>query len=304
MSNNISHVIQAIAKIEIVKHLNLSVESVGKESRRSSIIKLQGNGEQYALKIALDDFSVTAASTENRSGSIRREACILKLLDDFTNNVYVASGDHGSQAWLLTKWIDGDSSTITAKSIKSQTKNDTRRMKKCMLDFFINLIQKVSNLHKLGYVHGDLQPVHFIINFLDGVHLIDFEFSKHIDDATDFYKGGLVHYNSPETAKAMLENNVNIPLDFLTEIYSVASVIFFLYTGKTSTYYGSYDYKNIQMEKKLMCIAGDKRNTFKHAGAEPFPELESILSWCLEADRSRRCPSIESAVEEMQKITL
>jgi len=74
------------------------------------------------------------------------------------------------------------------------------------------------------------------------------------------------------------------------------------YTGKPSTFYGSYDYKSIPLEEKLMGIVAGKKSTFVQTQAEPFPELEKVLSWCLETEREERCPNLSYAIKELEKI--
>lgn len=38
------------------------------------------------------------------------------------------------------------------------------------------------------------------------------------------------------------------------------------------------------------------------AQAEPFPELEKVLVWCLETEREKRCQDLSSAIKELEKV--
>jgi DNA-binding helix-hairpin-helix protein with protein kinase domain len=93
-----------------------------------------------------------------------------------------------------------------------------------------NMLHKVIELYELGYLHGDLQPNHFIIDAAGGYHMIDLETAFRMNDPESSYRGALVHYVSPEIADGMMNGNESIPLDVVSEIYSFAAVVFFLAT--------------------------------------------------------------------------
>jgi hypothetical protein len=88
------------------------------------------------------------------------------------------------------------------------------------------------------------------------------------------------------------------------EVYSAASVVFFLYTGHTSADYGTADYRTVSLVDRLRCIAAGRRNSFAQVGAEPFRELEQVLDWCLQVDRQQRCPSLARAISTLAAIAL
>jgi serine/threonine protein kinase len=173
-----------------------------------------------------------------------------------------------------------------------------------LLGIFRQILVKTLALHNLGYVHGDLQPDHFLFNEAGNVYLLDLALAMRTGDHTFAYKGGLVHFNSPEVCVQLLQGSEKIPLDVLSEVYAAASVVFFLYTGHTSTHYGTDDFSMVPMEERLRCIAAGRRSSFASIAAEPFPELEQVLDWCLQVDRQQRCASLTRAVEALAAISV
>lgn len=216
-----------------------------------------------------------------------------------SSNIYVDHGIHQRQAWLLLDWIEGKHAASVGKSIKNQENEE--RVRKDFVNLFIKLSNKVSNLHECNYIHGDMQPSHFIQDGLGRIHLIDFGLAKLVSANSMYYTGGLVHYDPPETAEAILDNE-QPPIDFLTDMYSFGSSLFFIYTGMTSTYYGSDDHRSIPMKQKLMSIAGGDRRTFKDAHALAFPELEEILNRCMRYDRGKRYASLKDVTSALQHL--
>lgn len=280
--------------------LELNCEKITESSRRRVVGKLKGAQENYAIKLVTQNSDVEAFSLA--SSGIVREAEVLRELSVVLDDLYFAHGQDEAKSWLITKWLEGDGSTDVCKVLR--VLDDKVDMKLRFLTLFIEMMKKVLRLHDLGYVHGDIQPAHFLIDHTSKVSLIDFELTRKADDREFTFGGGLVHYNSPEVARGMLKGDKNIPFDIISEIYSVGSALFFLYTGKTSTYYGSYDYKSIPMQDKLKCITQGRIPAFGEADAHAFPELEEVLRSCLEHDRAKRCNGLEQAITQLQSIRI
>ena len=58
--------------------------------------------------------------------------------------------------------------------------SDSRYSKNQSRDVCLKLITQVEKLHKLGYLHGDLNPSNVVISDNKEVYLIDFEFPSEI----------------------------------------------------------------------------------------------------------------------------
>ena len=173
------------------------------------------------------------------------------------------------------------------------------------------MFAKVAELHALGYLHGDLQPDHF--RWVDGtVQLLDFALTHRTDEDFD-YPGALVHFSAPEVCAQQLAgsspghcspgHDSPVRYDEQAELYSLAAVVFFLYTGQLSVYYGNEDAK-LDLEKKRERIAQGHRATFAGAGAEPGSGLERILEKCLSADKRARYGSVAEAAHDLYDLAL
>lgn len=260
---------------------------------------LRGPEGGFFLKFAPEQTFGSDGTDLRRAERIRREASLLRELGALAAHQFAAAGELDDGSWLLTRSVKGRSATEVSREIARRDERDNRQ---AMLKLIILLLDHVANLHRQGYLHGDLQPPHFFIDDEQKVTLIDFELGRKIGEKDVYYRGALVHFNAPEIAERMLLDDDCIEYDRLSEVYSAASVMYSIYTSKPSTNYPSEDHKSLPRAVKLRCIVNSERRTFAEAGAPEFPELESVLDSCLVADRSQRCPDLDHAIEALQQL--
>ncbi len=77
------------------------------------------------------------------------------------------------------------------------------------IHLFFSMAQKIREIHRAGFIHGDLQPAHFIISDC-GINVIDWALSHRPDNLEFPYKGALYHFVAPETAKQMYDNTKRV----------------------------------------------------------------------------------------------
>jgi hypothetical protein len=270
-------------------------------ARQGMACRVAVNGEEMLLKyvgVTIDDPTVA-----RRIQTLQREAQLLadlRMVDD----LYIDHGELDSVVWLLRRWISGVSAWKYCSYVRSHPLEDKYKYR--FVADLCMMLEKVIQLEEAGYLHGDLQPNHFIVDNRGEFHLIDLELAIDKGDSESGYGGALVHFASPETAVGMLANNHTIRLDLLSEVYSFGAVAFFLYTGKTANAYGDSlegdDLKDISKEQKLIAISQGRTRSFAQVGAEAFPELERVLKWCLEVDRNQRCPTFSAARAALEHI--
>lgn len=88
--------------------------------------------------------------------------------------------EHGINAPKILKW-DDVSSELTTEWIDGHVILSHTGNIKVSMRLAHKLIAQVEELHKLGYLHGDLNPTNVMIS-KDEVYLIDFEMSTEIDN--------------------------------------------------------------------------------------------------------------------------
>lgn len=239
--NNSLTISNAIKDIELIKQISAR--------RGVSIWKIKRDGQYHVLKIAkLEKEDPTEKYNHDfRIYTLKQEVKILKELDDFTEGMYSFSGKDENAIWVATKWIEGKSVSLLARQLREE--NVAGNAKQGLLNLIIKVFEKTADLHDLKYIHGDIQPAHYILKEDGELSLIDFGLSKKMGEET-MCKGTFLHYAAPEIAKGMLAEAENVILTQKSDIYAAASLAFILYTGKTSTYYGTYDYMSVSFKEK------------------------------------------------------
>ena len=294
-----------IAHVSERSGLPLELEAEVSNRRGARMLKLAAGERRFGLKVALKMATKTGASTA-------REAAVLQELRSFTP-IYVDSGDDQGFSWLLLTWVAGQSVYRYIKELRDCLEPDTKPKR---LELFAAMFAKVAELHALGYLHGDLQPDHF--RWVKGtVQLLDFALTHRTDEEFD-YPGALVHFSAPEVCAQQLACSSPghcspghcspVRYDERAELYSLAAVVFFLYTGQLSVDYGNKDMK-LNLEEKRKRIAQGHRTMFAGAGfvgagAELWSELERILEKCLSADRGARYGSVAEAAHDLYTLAL
>lgn len=264
------------------------------KSYRGGVYKVSNNKDElFALKFVDKSSELDLYESGDRETSLLSEARSLQLLDKFTNYIYV---DHGSEAdvtWLITRWIQGRSIRSITEDLNCIEDKVTRKIK--LLQLFRKVFQKVGDLHDFGFVHGDLQPQHFLVDDENEIHLLDTEFVTKRKDVNKNYRGGLVHFNAPEVAEAILEEASQVPLDTLTDIYALAAVVFTTYTGVPMPNYGM-DYTKAGYRLKLTRVAEGFKKKIINTNAKEFVELQVLLDFCAMRHREYRCNSLATAI--------
>lgn len=289
-------IINFIERINEATTLNLSIVKQ-LQTRKGYAYRVTQSGIDMLLKI----IELKTDDGLTRTRSLQKEATILRELKNFTNDLYVTSGELDDHFWLLRKWIRGKTAPSQLAYIQEKPLSTENKIR--FLCDSSAMLEKVIDLYQAGYLHGDLQPSHFIFDE-DSIHLIDLELAIKINDPNFYYRGALVHFVPPETADGMLQNTTKIPLDPVSEIYSFAAVIYFLYTQVVPVAYGdtmedtSFDFP---FEDQLIAVKDGRVRSFKQAGADPFPELEQILLKCLQKNRLNRFQSFDELLNAFQK---
>lgn len=98
--------------------------------------------------------------------------------------------------------------------------------------------EALAALHAQGWVHGDIQPAHFIIG-PGGAHLIDLALAcgGEVPAEYDFpYRGCLVHYESPEISRSVLASGTAVPT-MQGDMYALGASLLISATGRRHVAY-------------------------------------------------------------------
>lgn len=90
----------------------------------------------------------------------------------------------------------------------------------------------LADLHRTGWVHGDVQPAHLILD-ATGATLIDLGLARggYVPPRWDFpYRGCLVHYEAPEIARSVLAHGTARPTRE-SDVYALGASLLISATG-------------------------------------------------------------------------
>lgn len=285
-----------------LERMKLSREAELPGARGGAVRVLDEAKRRYCLKAASSDAPPPRPGLEARFATLSRELSFLESREELTDNLLILGEVTAEKVWLLTRWVDLPNLHEATKSLRLRgTASNSDAASFCRL--VCSVATKVGSLHEAGFVHGDLQPRHILIDASTGsVQLLDFELTHQPAEKQVRYSGGLVHYNAPEIAQLMLAGRHDIAIDPLAEVYSLCSLLFFCLTGSVSGDYGNPDLTATTLEAKLSQIAQGRKNSFESTGISSHPAVVTLLSWGLQAERSARCPSLAELAESSRKI--
>ncbi|MEM7676847.1 MAG: protein kinase, partial [Myxococcota bacterium] len=166
----------------------------------------------------------------------QREA---KVLRELPTKVGFSSLDEGvveDTHYFVTDWFEVRPVKETAKRVRQHL---TTSNKKRLLTLVRQCAELIDATHRAGWVHGDVQPSHFIETDSGDVRLVDWALARRVDNPEQWpHSGSLVHYSAPEIAEAMLGRQKESGYGVSSEIYSLCATLFMFFTGKTVVDYG------------------------------------------------------------------
>ncbi|QIK06634.1 protein kinase [Streptomyces sp. ID38640] len=152
-----------------------------------------------------------------------REAVILRQL--ITEEVRFGEWEEGT--WSMQPWRDGEA--LFARWEPSRHPSEPREPN---LAEALSCAAALAALHEAGWVHGDVQPNHFVIG-PTRTALIDLALAQggEIPESYDFsYRGCLVHYEAPEISESVLATGTAVPTQE-ADVYALGASWFISATG-------------------------------------------------------------------------
>ncbi|MFJ2771884.1 protein kinase [Streptomyces sp. NPDC087300] len=178
-----------------------------------------------------------------------REAAVLHAL----GRPHIAYGPWDRGTFSVQPWYDGVAlwPLWEYRRKGAQTPIDYEIAAQCA--------EALDRLHSDGWVHGDMQPAHLIV---DGgsVHLIDLAFAHggSVNSRYDFpYPGCLVHYEAPEISRAVLATGTATPSP-AADVYALGASLLISATGIRAMEYPDH----AEREEQRQAIVDNKRRPF------------------------------------------
>ena len=198
----------------------------------------------------------------------------------------------GSGLALLTEWVFGSDATNAAAAIR---RREARRQER-LLALCADIATAFAEVHESGILHGDVHPRNVLVEGRGAVRLIDFGLAQPIERAEESGpRGGVAFYFDPEFAEAQ-RSHKPASLGALGEQYSVASLLYQLWTG---VYYVDW---SLERDELLRQIVEEDPLPFEKRGVPAWPALEEILRHALEKRPERRFPSMRAFAEALRTL--
>ncbi len=133
------------------------------------------------------------------------------------------------------------------------------------------------------------------------VHLVDFALAQgpRPFPSEVVYRGGLVHFTAPETAIDILAtpDDQLITIDEPAEVYALAAVLHFAWTGLPPT---TYTDDHAPWRDKLTDVAHGRHHDLASIRPWPWPEFENALRHALNREPEKRIPSMTTLRDTLE----
>ncbi|MFI8369213.1 protein kinase [Streptomyces sp. NPDC085466] len=199
--------------------LNPGAKRLVLNRRGSTVWEVTTDHGPYAVKVGYP--SRTHAWTALAPA---REAAILRQL----THERILSGEWERGTWSAQPWRRGDSLYDLWEPHRLGADSPVPN-----LDEALSCAVALAALHGKGWVHGDVQPAHFIIGRTAGTFLIDLALAQggRVPRGCDFpYRGCLVHYEAPEISASVLESGTATATQE-ADVYALGAALFISATG-------------------------------------------------------------------------
>lgn len=190
--------------------------------------------------------------------------------------------------YLVLEWVDGP--TLYAWREKTLGVRDMETL----LDLAVDCCKGIEAIHAQGLVHGDITPRNILLtgkNNLFSAKLTDFGLAWDTDLGRPVRMGGTLRYAAPEQLSR------GQAVDHRTDIYSLATVLFYLFSG---TYYLG----EISEDEDVLRTAIVEKSplSLKTVQGACNTDLDELIACMLEKDHVKRPAAVSDVLERLQAI--
>jgi serine/threonine-protein kinase len=224
---------------------------------------------------------------------LAREAEILKQVGGTVSPALLKTGLAEEHPYLIMDWYPGVEASLAAAEIRRQNNKEGQRK---LLELNCKILDAYSQLHEAGVVHADVHPRNVLVDRHATVKLIDFGLAHRpgSDDRNGYVmRGGIGFFFEPEYASALL-NSASAPPSYGGEQYSLAALIYLLFTG---TYYLDF---TLERESLLRQIVEDDPVPLDLRGVHDWPAVERVLRRALHKQPKARFDSVAEFAAELR----
>jgi len=244
------------------------------------------DGTAAALKLGRDE------KDRKLRRAYEREAAILAHLGGEVAPRLIALGAPDVRPYVVAEWRPGIHPMAAADEARQ------RHDRGAVLQVAVAVAEAYAALHEHGVVHGDVHPRNAIVDRGGGVTLVDFGLARWqglSNRLARTERGGVAWYTDPEYAAAREEER-RPPADELSEQYSLAALLYAIFTGE--------QYLDFSVEREVLYrqILEEDPLPFVRRGAEPWPEVESILRTGLSKRREDRFSSVRELADRLREL--
>ncbi len=159
--------------------------------------------------------------------------------------------------------------------------------------YALDVTRAIEYAHSRGVMHRDLKPANVLITEQGKVVLTDFGLAKRIgsDDGLTATGAalGTPSYMSPEQASGNQDEQSP-----LTDVYAIGAILYALLVGKPP-------FQADSVMQTLMQVLHKPAPSVRSCRADVHPDLDTIVTKCLEKTPSRRYDSAKSLAEDLDR---
>lgn len=268
------------------------------ETRHGGVFRLADAGGDYLLK-AMDGTSASKdwAWPFWRAKSIHDETVAMRALNDLIGGHFVDGGRHGDLTWLLQRWVVGENASTLARRYRESGALES------LVELYSAQAGVLAAIHEAGWLHCDLQPMHFVHRRDGTTCLIDLGFARRVSDGSSSFRGQLLHYAAPEFIRSSMERDRNVPTDVRMEIYSFGAVMFEMQSGLTATNYGDGEGGVVPKITKMRRILDGHRNHLPTCGGQA-DDVNDLIERCLCLDPGGRPASMRDVAGMLEAMLM
>lgn len=207
--------------------------------------------------------------------------------------VYGLVASERGGAALICEWVFGTDAAVAAGGLRGRRGPRSERR---LLALAVDIAVAFAELHERGVVHGDIHPRNVLIDARGSARIIDLglaQLASSPDPAVQ--RGGVAFFFDPELAAAQ-RRGASAPLTPLGEQYSLASLLYYLWTG---VYYADFC---LERDELLRQITEQPPLPFEARSVPPWPALEAALARALAKRPDRRFPDLRALADALRAL--